>query len=569
MKLKALTAAVLAAALLSACGSSAASSAAPAADTSSETAASADNSGDLLAQIQQRGEIVFGTEGTWSPWTYHDENDQLVGFDIEVAQKVAEKLGVKATFVEGEWDGLLAGVDGGRYDSMANGVEITEERAQKYDFSDPYCYIRTAIIVKSDDDSINSFEDLNGKTTANTISSTYATLAESYGAKTTGVDDLNQTIELLLNGRVDATLNAEVTYFDYLKEHPDANIKIAALTNDASQVAFPVRKGDETATLREALNQAINELREDGTIAEGIPVVREKGVKAWVSIMYGCNNFCSYCIVPYVRGRERSRDPQAVLAEVRQLVEAGYKDITLLGQNVNSYGNDLDLDYHFPDLLADIDRIPGEYLIRFMSSHPKDATPRLFDVMAASSHVAKQLHLPFQSGNDRVLKEMNRRYTRQQYLDLVNYAKSVMPGLVLTSDIIIGFPGETEEDFQKTLELVQKVGYMQLFTFIYSKRTGTKAAEMPDPTPRKEKTDRMSRLLKVQDEIAMDLVKAQVGQTVRVLVEGYGRNEGTLSGRLDNNLTVEFKADPALMGSYAMVRLTGARATVLLGELVE
>lgn len=268
MKLKALTAAVLAAALLSACGSSAASSAAPAADTSSETAASADNSGDLLAQIQQRGEIVFDTEGTWSPWTYHDEHDQLVGFDIEVAQKVAEKLGVKATFVEGEWDGLLAGVDGGRYDSMANGVEITEERAQKYDFSDPYCYIRTAIIVKSDDDSINSFEDLNGKTTANTISSTYATLAESYGAKTTGVDDLNQTIELLLNGRVDATLNAEVTYFDYLKEHPDANIKIAALTNDASQVAFPVRKGDETATLREALNQAINELREDGTIAE-------------------------------------------------------------------------------------------------------------------------------------------------------------------------------------------------------------------------------------------------------------------------------------------------------------
>ena len=268
MKLKALTAAVLAAALLSACGSSAASSAAPAADTSSETAASADNSGDLLAQIQQRGEIVLGPEGTWAPWTHHDEHDQLVGFDIEVAQKVAEKLGVKATFVEGEWDGLLAGVDGGRYDSMANGVEITEERAQKYDFSDPYCYIRTAIIVKSDDDSINSFEDLNGKTTANTISSTYATLAESYGAKTTGVDDLNQTIELLLNGRVDATLNAEVTYFDYLKEHPDANIKIAALTNDASQVAFPVRKGDETATLREALNQAINELREDGTIAE-------------------------------------------------------------------------------------------------------------------------------------------------------------------------------------------------------------------------------------------------------------------------------------------------------------
>ena len=214
---------------------------------------------------------------------------------------------------------------------------------------------------------------------------------------------------------------------------------------------------------------------EHGTIAEGIPVVREKGVKAWVSIMYGCNNFCSYCIVPYVRGRERSRDPQCVLEEVRQLVEAGYKDITLLGQNVNSYGNDLDLGYHFPDLLEDIDKIPGEYLIRFMSSHPKDATKRLFDVMAASPHVAKQLHLPFQSGNDRVLREMNRRYTRQQYLDLVNYAKSVMPGLVLTSDVIIGFPGETEAEAMDTVSLVEEVGFDALFTFIYS----------PGPAPRR------------------------------------------------------------------------------------
>lgn len=266
MKLKALTAAVLATALLSACGSSAASSAAPAADTSSETAASADNSGDLLAQIQQRGEIVFGTEGTWSPWTYHDENDQLVGFDIEVAQKVAEKLGVKATFVEGEWDGLLAGVDGGRYDSMANGVEITEERAQKYDFSDPYCYIRTAIIVKSDDDSINSFEDLNGKTTANTISSTYATQAEAHGATVTGVDDLNQTIELLLSGRIDATLNAEVVFADYVKEHPEANIKIATFSDEVEKVAIPIRKGDDTATLLAAVNDALKEMSEDGTL---------------------------------------------------------------------------------------------------------------------------------------------------------------------------------------------------------------------------------------------------------------------------------------------------------------
>jgi len=214
---------------------------------------------------------------------------------------------------------------------------------------------------------------------------------------------------------------------------------------------------------------------EDGTIAEGIPTVREKGVKAWVSIMYGCNNFCSYCIVPYVRGRERSRDPQCVLQEVRELVAAGYKDITLLGQNVNSYGNDLDLDYHFPDLLEDIDKIPGEYLIRFMSSHPKDATNHLFDVMAKCSHVAKQLHLPFQSGNDRVLNEMNRRYTREKYLEEIRYAKSVMPGLVLTSDVIIGFPGETEAEAMDTVSLVEEVGFDALFTFIYS----------PGPAPRR------------------------------------------------------------------------------------
>ena len=236
----------------------------PSASESSQT----ETGSDLLAQIREKGEIVIAMEGTWAPWTYHDENDELVGYDVEVGKAIAEKLGVTATFVEGEWDGLLAGLDAGRYDIMVNGVGITPERQEKYDFTTPYAYNRTAVIVRGDYNEIASTEDLNGKNTANTISSTYAEQAEAYGATVTGVDDLNQTIELLLNGRVDATLNAEVTYFDYLKEHPDANIKIAALTNDASQVAFPVRKGDETATLREALNQAINELREDGTIAE-------------------------------------------------------------------------------------------------------------------------------------------------------------------------------------------------------------------------------------------------------------------------------------------------------------
>ena len=308
---------------------------------------------------------------------------------------------------------------------------------------------------------------------------------------------------------------------------------------------------------------------EHGTIAEGIPVVREKGVKAWVSIMYGCNNFCSYCIVPYVRGRERSRDPQCVLEEVRQLVEAGYKDITLLGQNVNSYGNDLDLGYHFPDLLEDIDKIPGEYLIRFMSSHPKDATKRLFDVMAASPHVAKQLHLPFQSGNDRVLKEMNRRYTRQQYLDLVNYAKSVMPGLVLTSDVIIGFPGETEAEAMDTVSLVEEVGFDALFTFIYSPRPGTKAAEMPDPFPRSEKQKWFDKLLEVQNNMSAKLHAAYVGKTVRVLVDGESDDaDYPLAARTEGNRLVRLKGDKALMGQFIDVKITGSNTWALYGEAV-
>ena len=308
---------------------------------------------------------------------------------------------------------------------------------------------------------------------------------------------------------------------------------------------------------------------EHGRLAEGIPEVREKGVKAWVSIMYGCNNFCSYCIVPYVRGRERSRDPQAVLAEVRELVEAGYKDITLLGQNVNSYGNDLDIGYHFPDLLEDIDKIPGEYLIRFMSSHPKDATYRLFDVMAKSSHVAKQLHLPVQSGNDRVLHEMNRRYTRAQYLDLVNYAKSVMPGLVLTSDIIIGFPGETEAEAMDTVSLVEEVGFDALFTFIYSPRPGTKAAAMPDPATREEKQKWFDKLLEVQNAMSAALHAAYMGETVRVLVDGESDDpEFPLASRTEGNRLVRLKGDKSLMGKFTDVKITGSNTWALYGETI-
>ena len=304
---------------------------------------------------------------------------------------------------------------------------------------------------------------------------------------------------------------------------------------------------------------------EHGTISEGIPVVREKGVKAWVSIMYGCNNFCSYCIVPYVRGRERSRDPECVLAEVRELVAAGYKDITLLGQNVNSYGNDLDIDYDFSDLLAEIDKIEGEFIIRFMSSHPKDATKKLFDTMAASTHVAHQLHLPFQSGNDRVLKEMNRRYTAARYLELVDYGRGLMPELVLTSDVIVGFPGETEEEFEDTLTLIEQVHYDALFTFIYSPRKGTPAAEMPDPATKADKNRRFDRLLETQNRISEQIHRGYVGRTFRVLVDG--KDGQQLTARTEGGRLVRFAGSDDLIGQFAYVEITGNTTWSLVGQL--
>ena len=308
---------------------------------------------------------------------------------------------------------------------------------------------------------------------------------------------------------------------------------------------------------------------EHGRLAEGIPAVREDRVKAWVSVMYGCNNFCSYCIVPYVRGRERSRDPAAVLAEVRELVEAGYRDITLLGQNVNSYGNDLEADYDFADLLSEIDQIPGEYRIRFMSSHPKDATKKLFDTMARCSHVAKQLHLPFQSGSDRVLKEMNRRYTRAQYLELVNYARGVMPGLVVTSDVIIGFPGETEAEAMDTVSLVEEVGFDALFTFLYSPRPGTKAAELPDPASREEKQRWFDKLLEVQNAKSAALHAGYVGKTLRVLVDGVSDDpEYPLSSRTEGNRLVRLTGDEGMIGQFVTVRITGSNTWALYGEMV-
>ncbi len=306
---------------------------------------------------------------------------------------------------------------------------------------------------------------------------------------------------------------------------------------------------------------------EHGTIAEGMPVVRESAVKAWVSIMYGCNNFCSYCIVPYVRGRERSRDPEEILAEVRGLVAEGYKDITLLGQNVNSYGKDLDTPMDFADLLAAIDEIPGDYLIRFMTSHPKDAGAKLFETMARCPHVAKQLHLPVQSGNSRVLKEMNRGYTREGYLEKVAMARQLMPDIVLTSDIIIGFPGETEAEAMDTISLVQEVGYDALFTFIYSPRPGTPAAKMPDPATRAEKQVWFDRLLEAQNEISAKRHASYVGKTVRVLVDGEsGDSRWPLQSRTDGGRLVHLVGDKSLIGQYVQVKITDSNTWALFGE---
>ena len=306
---------------------------------------------------------------------------------------------------------------------------------------------------------------------------------------------------------------------------------------------------------------------EPGRIAEDIPVYRVGGVNAWVSIMYGCNNFCSYCIVPYVRGRERSREPEKIIEECRGLIAEGYKEITLLGQNVNSYGKDLDTGYDFADLLSAINEIPGDYWLRFMSSQPKDATNKLFDTMAKCEHVAKQLHLPVQSGCDRVLKAMNRPYTREKYEEMIAYARSVMPNMVLTSDVIIGFPSETEDEAMQTVDLVEKTQFDALFTFIFSPRPGTPAAKMDDPVSREEKQVWFERLVDAQNAISAKKHAAYIGRTVKVLVDGESDDEAfPLAARTEGNRLVRMKGDKALIGKFAKAKITDSNTWALYGE---
>lgn len=307
----------------------------------------------------------------------------------------------------------------------------------------------------------------------------------------------------------------------------------------------------------------------DSRIAEGMPVERQVKHKAWVSVMYGCNNFCSYCIVPHVRGRERSRRSDNILAEIQALVADGCKEITLLGQNVNSYGKDLPGELDFADLLSEISRIDGDFWVRFMTSHPKDATKKLIDVMAESDKIEKHLHLPVQSGSDRILNIMNRRYTADSYLELIDYARERIPGIVFTSDIIVGFPGETAEDFEETLRLVERVEYGSLFTFIYSPREGTPAALMEDPTTSDEKTERFNRLLELQNSISRRQHEEYVGKKIRVMVDGEGRNGAhSLTSRTSGGKLVTLDGSADNIGQYRTALITGANTWSLVGKLV-
>ena len=308
--------------------------------------------------------------------------------------------------------------------------------------------------------------------------------------------------------------------------------------------------------------------KDDGAVAEGIPLRRDGTVKAWLSIMYGCNNFCTYCIVPYVRGRERSRLPEDILREARQLVGEGYRDITLLGQNVNSYGKDLDEPVDFADLLRMVSAIPGDFVLRFMTSHPKDATEKLFRTMAECEKCAHHIHLPVQSGSDRVLRAMNRHYDRAAYLEKVALARRYMPDLVLTTDIIVGFPGETEEEFEDTLSLCEQVRFDAMFTFIYSKRVGTPAASMPDPYTRADKQARFDRLTELANRISGEKHRAYEGKTLRVLVDGEtGKEPYNLSSRTSGGRLVHLQGAPSLIGQFVNARITTSNTWALYGEV--
>ena len=301
-------------------------------------------------------------------------------------------------------------------------------------------------------------------------------------------------------------------------------------------------------------------------VVEGLPIHRDGKIKGWLPIMHGCDNFCTYCIVPYVRGREKSRKPEDVIAEAKSMIEAGFKEIMLLGQNVNSYGKGLSEEINFATLLRRINAIEGDFRIRFMTSHPKDCTVELLEAVRDCEKVERHLHLPFQSGSDRILKQMNRRYDSEGYLNLIKKAKELIPDVTFTSDIIVGFPGETYDDFKETLRVVKEVEFQALFTFIYSPRNGTPAAEMDDPVSRKEKGIWFSELLAVQEEISKKNYETYVGTTHRVLCDEI-LEDGRLSGKTSAAVDIEFEGSESLLGSFVDVKVDSF-TNVLEGTLI-
>lgn len=308
---------------------------------------------------------------------------------------------------------------------------------------------------------------------------------------------------------------------------------------------------------------------EEGAIVESVPKLRAHAYKAWVHIMYGCDEFCTYCIVPYTRGKERSRAREDIVSEVRELKDQGYREVTLLGQNVNAYGKDFkDIDYTFGDLLNDLDRI-GIDRIRFATSHPHDLDRKTMEAMRDGKHVMPYFHLPVQSGSDKILKRMNRHYTSKEYLDVLGQLKETVSGISVTTDIIVGFPGETEQDFEDTMDLVKRAGFEGAFTFIYSKREGTPAAKYPDETPEEEKKRRLQRLNELVNEQYLAGSKRFEEKTVKVLVEGYSKHgEDMMLGYTEHNKLVNFKGNKSLIGKMIDVRITKAMTWYLMGEIV-
>ena len=300
---------------------------------------------------------------------------------------------------------------------------------------------------------------------------------------------------------------------------------------------------------------------------DDVPILRQSKSKASISIMYGCDNFCSYCIVPYVRGRERSRQPEDILREFTELVNRGYKDITLLGQNVNSYGKKLDREFDFADLLQLLCTVKGDYVIHFISSHPRDFTKKVIDVIRDNPQISRQIHLPVQAGNDRILKEMNRHYTIEQYMDIINYAKEQIPGVTFSTDIIVGFPGETFEEYLDTERLVKEVRFTQIFNYIYSKRNGTRAAKMEDNITHEEKARWLNRLIAIQRNITFDYLNEYVGKTERALVEE--KNGDMYTARLQNTFVVKFICKNDHTDEFVNLKITGKRGTTLIADIIE